>query len=83
VAGSNDSIFSRNPACAWMRGRNSLLSAFLNSYLSRIDGATDDARKHCLPPCWMGLKRDVCYPKQVNPENREPLAYRVQSVGES
>src|SRR5436309_2669674 len=31
VAGSSDSMLSINPGCAWIRGKNSLLSAALNS----------------------------------------------------
>src|SRR5438552_10778934 len=31
VAGSSDSMLSINPGCAWIRGKNSLLRAALNS----------------------------------------------------
>src|SRR5437879_13822423 len=60
VAGSSDSMLSINPGCAWIRGKNSLLRAALNSPTLAGSIVQLTMREYmvaslkCLPRCMLG-----------------------------
>ena len=86
MAGSSDSIFSRNPGCVWMRGRNSLFSAVLNSFtLAGLMVQLMMRENMVRLLSWMVLQRDFCHAQRTSlkarRQQRNIVSVSAQQLG--